>query len=574
MANIMSQKDVKNKVHRNGFDLSFRNSFTSKVGELLPIFCKEVIPGDKWSIDLSSFTRTAPVQTAAFTRIKEYIDFYFVPNHLLWDKFPNFIVQTNNYNHARGINLPPDNFSSHPFFTSEGLGEYFEGMKNAHNAGSMKAIPSTLKLLNYLGYGDLSALSDGFVGFNYSFNIFPLAAYQKIYYDYFAYSQWETNKPYCYNFDYVMTNPATEIAVGSIRPISPINLQDDIFTLRYANYKKDLFMGVLPNKQFGDEASVSPFVNPVSLTYKLSSNDGILPTSGSSASFSTGGTLRQTSPSSNSFPKIQLSSNGKSGNISVFALRFMEVSQKWKEITQSGSLDYASQIYKHWNVSVSDEKSYRSRWIGGTDGNIAISEVVNNNLASETDQALIAGKGVGSFGKNNVVNFESKGDYGWIIGIYHAVPTLDYLNLGVSRQMTKTTAADYAIPEFDNLGMVPVPLMEMNFDLNSDSDDNITPLGYAPRYYDYKTSVDIINGAFSTSLRDWVAPVNTDTFRNSIINDGANSYFNFKVHPSTLDSIFVAQAAVDDTVKSDQLYSVVFFDTKVVRNLSVDGLPY
>ena len=82
----MDMKSVRNNVSRNGFDLSTKRNFTAKCGELLPVMCKEVIPGDKVKIDLSAFTRTMPVNTAAFARIREYYDFFFVPFSHLWNR--------------------------------------------------------------------------------------------------------------------------------------------------------------------------------------------------------------------------------------------------------------------------------------------------------------------------------------------------------------------------------------------------------------------------------------------------------------------------------------------------------
>lgn len=76
MANIMSLKTLRNKPSRNGFDLSFKKNFTAKVGELLPVMCKEVLPGDSFKINLKAFTRTQPINTAAYARMKEYYDFF------------------------------------------------------------------------------------------------------------------------------------------------------------------------------------------------------------------------------------------------------------------------------------------------------------------------------------------------------------------------------------------------------------------------------------------------------------------------------------------------------------------
>ena len=66
MANIMSLKSLRNKTSRNGFDLSFKKNFTAKAGELLPVMVKEVLPGDSFKINLRSFTRTQPINTAVY----------------------------------------------------------------------------------------------------------------------------------------------------------------------------------------------------------------------------------------------------------------------------------------------------------------------------------------------------------------------------------------------------------------------------------------------------------------------------------------------------------------------------
>ena len=115
MANVMSLKKLKNNTSRNGFDLSKRNIFSAKVGELLPVYCKEIIPGDKFKINVKSFTRTMPVNTAAYTRIKEYYDWFFVPTNLLWNKFNTWVTQmTDNTQHADSLLSTMVLGSSHP----------------------------------------------------------------------------------------------------------------------------------------------------------------------------------------------------------------------------------------------------------------------------------------------------------------------------------------------------------------------------------------------------------------------------------------------------------------------------
>ena len=84
MAHFTGLKALQNHPHRSGFDIGAKNVFSAKCGEILPVFWDLGLPGCTYDIDLQYFTRTRPVQTAAYTRIREYFDFYAVPIDLLW----------------------------------------------------------------------------------------------------------------------------------------------------------------------------------------------------------------------------------------------------------------------------------------------------------------------------------------------------------------------------------------------------------------------------------------------------------------------------------------------------------
>ena len=107
----------------------------------------------------------------------------------------------------------------------------------------------------------------------------------------------------------------------------------------------------------------------------------------------------------------------------------------------------------------------------------------------------------------------------------------------------------------DNIGMESVPAVElMNSDIYSRVNSADKILGYSPRYYNWKTKIDRIHGAFTTTLKDWVAPVD-DSFLYSLF--GSKSTYKgitwpfFKVNPNTLDDIFAVK--VDSTWNTDQL---------------------
>ena len=83
---------------RSGKDLSHRKVLSFKIGELLPILCEEILPGDYFEIDVASMLRTMqPLQTAAFARMKMCYDFFFVPNTAVWSNFNAYYDQRPQY---------------------------------------------------------------------------------------------------------------------------------------------------------------------------------------------------------------------------------------------------------------------------------------------------------------------------------------------------------------------------------------------------------------------------------------------------------------------------------------------
>ena len=138
MSNIMSMVNVRNKPHRDGFDLSRKNAFTAKLGELLPVLTEDVMPGDHFEISADWFTRTQPVTSPAYCRFSEYYDFFFVPYHLLWRYFPQFIIQTNDNNWATTSTTAQSVPTQHPYISYKELIENVNG-DIYHNQDSLIA---------------------------------------------------------------------------------------------------------------------------------------------------------------------------------------------------------------------------------------------------------------------------------------------------------------------------------------------------------------------------------------------------------------------------------------------------
>ena len=261
----------------------------------------------------------------------------------------------------------------------------------------------------------------------------------------------------------------------------------------------------------------------------------------------------------------------------VLALRQAEALQRWKEISQSGDSDYREQIRKHFGVKLPQALSNMCTYIGGISRNLDISEVVNNNLAAEGDTAVIAGKGVGA--GNGSFTYTTD-EHCVVMCIYHAVPLLDYTITGQDGQLLVTDAESLPIPEFDNIGMETLPMTQI-FNSPLATAFNLFNAGYNPRYFNWKTKLDVVNGAFTTTLKSWVSPVSESLLSGWARFGGSTpdsttkvalNYKFFKVNPSVLDPIFGVNA--DSTWDTDQLLINSYIGCYVARNLSRDGVPY
>lgn len=642
MAHFTGLKELQNKPHKSGHDISAKNCFTAKVGELLPVWFDFAIPNCSYKFNLEYFTRTRPVQTSAYTRIREYFDFFAVPCDLIWKSFDSAVIQmgekaplqskdllTNltvkgdlpycalqDLNDALKFSAGNPSQLGDKVSVVEGYGNIF-----GYNRGDVNH-----KLLTMLDYGNVvdkigtwigtstnrwwnksSALSDfnsysQKYNINLAVNLFFLASYQKIYQDFFRWSQWENADPTSYNFDWYQGtgNIFGTKLFNSIPASNAYWKRDNLFSLRYANWNKDKFMGILPNSQFGDLAVID--LGSISTTgskIPVGAYDGV----NDSGSFhqmqtrteSTNTGSSATSKSTPIYPRsadsisIREKANlwavlGESPDLSlkfsVLALRQAEALQKWKEITQSVDTDYRNQIKAHFGVSVPQSESHMAKYIGGVARNLDISEVVNNYLpdpssSNSSSQAYIYGKGVGS-GQGSMT-FNTGSGYYIIMCIYHATPLLDYAISGPDGQNLATSVEDLPIPEFDNIGMESVPAVElMNSSLYSNVNSADKILGYNPRYYNWKTKIDRIHGAFTTTLKDWVAPID-DSFLYSLFGGNLSTYKGvtwpfFKVNPNTLDDIFAVK--VDSTWETDQLLVNCNVGCYVTRPLSADGVPY
>ena len=682
MANkVLGMHRLKNKVNRNAFDLSHRHMFTAQVGELLPVFTQWVNPNETFKIGYNGKTRTAALNTDAFTRIRENIQYYFVPFQSLWKYFEQ---QVNNMTKGdSGQNISKFASSSTdasqittslPYISYVDLASWLNSMYNhaisavaayvdkhskaaARSAVNFKEwcaassaysdvfvcdgyrLCRAAKLLMSLGYGNFSAviqydvyaMASMFIGDGLSFDtskfansqfsldlthfgasailnspnlsILPLLAYHKICNDHYRNEKWQPFEPWTCNIDYL--SPTDNMNAKTFISDSTFSkLMTSIIDLENSNLPIDYFTSVLPRAQYGDESAVSIGLNNADATLVV--KDAADPSKGvlfSGSSYTPNDTLVRnnaapTSSHGSYASQVTASSTGNhlvgfsgkltaaDSSLKISALRSATALQKYKEIQNSNDPDFAAQVLAHFGIKPKVD-SRVSVFIGGDDKTLSINPQVNTNFQNGGAPEI---KAIGIGDLSAGCKFTST-TYGMIIGIYRAVPQLDYSHVGIDRNLFKTDATDFPIPELDSIGMqtqyrceLSAPLIGSNgllvsSEASSNSLDMSLTYGYAPRYAELKSARDYFEGGFCGTYKTWVTGYDDSFLSRWRRNLGSTSIANygsiddlFKCRPSLLSPIFANQWS--GTVNDDKLLIGSVNTCVAVRPFSMYGLPY
>lgn len=566
--------------HRSSFDLSSKKLFTAKVGEILPCYWQIAIPDTKYHISSDWFTRTVPVNTAAYTRIKEYYDFYAVPLRLISRALPQAFTQMMDYMTSAASNSAnTQQLTSVPYAPVGNISAEIQACVAANTVddSGFGFAYGSCKLLDMLGYGsfigtgntkkkeitmqylglDTASLSDAqnplVYGTSLNLNLLPIFAYQKIYFDFYSNSQWEKHLAYSYNVDYWDGKSSVEISA-------------DMIKLRYANYPKDYFLGVLPSSQYGSVA-----ILPSSY---MSSQPSYSVVAAVSSSMDTTSVVANPASSTSVVTSTSAPSSGRglyvNSDLSALSIRATEYLQRWKEVVQFSSKDYSDQMAAQFGIKAPEYMGNHAHYIGGWSNVININEVLNTNLTADNSQAVIAGKGVGSQ-SGHTFTYDCGAEHQVIMCVYHAVPLLDWSLKGHNPQLLCTSISDFPQPAFDQLGMQPVPALTLN---NSPSAPTGN-IGYNLRYWQWKSAVDTVHGAFrpKAAYQSWVAPLQGSQVQ--VSGQSSLSYQSFKIRPQQLNSIFEPQITTSNyNVAYDQLLCNVNFQVYAVQNLDRNGLPF
>lgn len=562
-------------VSRNAFDVGYSNKFTSSLGMLLPCFVRECNPDEHYRINARMFTRTMPMNSAAFIQCTQHVEFFFVPYRLLWRDFPQFVTGTKYPTSLYDQKVSGDS----PKFDLSKIYNAFKSKLTASNstpaAGlgtdilGFPKIQNAMRLLDLLGYGCYyTPESKDFAPA--AMNPFRLLAYQKICADFYRVANWEDNRVKSWNIDGLPIDMTSTFNAVTLQ-----NFVDNYLSLNYRPWKKDLF--TIANTQFQGADFMSGNLSSPSF-----------PTSGDS--------------SISNFKPYFESSSGYQGNVSAVgdksSLRLtvsnlrsaFALDKLYRLMSQASDGDYKSQIKARYGFDAYAPQM-RCQFVGSASSVIQVNPITSTaDTLSTTSENAFEGTPVGRIYGNGVAqgsdtfDFDTK-EHGILMGICSFVPDVDYSSYGVNIFNKKLSSSEYFQPEFDNLGKQPLDATSLYLAKVPGAGGIQSPavLGWIPRYAEYKTHIDEVHGQLNgniyrsasgePTLSSWTAPRLAgfeDDNASYWCKDGLSKNF-FYINPALYNSIFVNQ--YEGFQNQDQFICEVSNNVQAVLPMSVSGEP-
>ena len=412
-----------NKVGRSVFDLSHVKRFTCDMGQLIPVYFDECVPGDTRKIGMQCVTRFQPLVAPILDSVDLTVHYFFVPTRLLMNKEEdwNTFLTGGVDGKDESVSLPPFIFS---LFETGGTGVY--PFSNGCYLGKYS-------LWDYFG---LPLVKDEDGGQVYvrivqqnNINGFCQRAYNLVWNEY-------------YRDENVCPKASIENS-----------------TVLYRAWKKDYFTSALPWQQRGI-APALPLSGTVPVTfgnnnlvsiYNTGDNalNGFVGAESTPGTFhvGSGGAITLNSGVTGPLTGINgyFSANGSidlsnAATFDVATLRQCVQIQRWLELNARGGVRYTEFLRSHFGIAPKDEVLGRPQYIGGTKSSIVISEVLQTSRtedATQTDKGSplgrLAGHGLGA-SSDYICTYTAK-EFGYIIGIASWMPKPSYQQ-GVNRNQT------------------------------------------------------------------------------------------------------------------------------------------
>ncbi len=525
-------------ISRSRFDRSCSVKTSFNVGDLIPFYVDEVLPGDTHQIDTSKVVRLQTLITPMMDNL--YLDtyYFFVPNRLVWNHWKEFNGENTDSAWTPSVDYTVPQITSPAGGWSVGTIADYMGLPTGVENLSVSALP---------------------------FRCYSLIC-----------SEWFRDQNLCDPLN-VPVDDSTVVGVNSGDYVTDCCRGGKPY--RAAKYH-DYFTSCLPSPQKGPDVQIpvaetsnlpvvslnaetnfalherNPLVRQADNTSYLG---GMYSSAGS-------GLVKGSGGSSGDSESLYLSNlwaiqSGEVTAATINQLRTAFQIQKMYERDARGGTRYIEVLKSHFGVTSPDARLQRPEYLGGNRIPISVNQVIQQSGTSNgtTPQGNVAG--MSHTTDRNSDFTRSFTEHGYIIGLMVCRYDHTYQQ-GIERHWSRKTRFDYYWPVFANIGEQAVLNKEIYAD-GSAADSEV--FGYQEAWADYRYKPSRVTGemrsSYAQSLDSWhladdysALPKLSPTW---IFED-----------PSNVDRVLAVQSS-----KSNQLFADLYIQNRTTRPMPMYSVP-
>ena len=446
---------------RSVFDLSYEKKFTCDMGQLIPVLCDEMVPGDFFQFGNEAVIRFQPLVAPILHEVNMYLHLFFVPYRILWD------------------NAGTDNWET---FISGGVdGDETPILPRWEPTNTAQG-----SLWDYMGF-PVGIDPDG---------AYPIDMPRRAY-------------NLCWNEYYRDESLQTEVALTNESILNRC-------------WEKDYFTSSLLWQQRGTAPALpisgttfADFTAAVSGTGTWANARGIMVSNVAPPNthlVTEGGLNNSLALNALNKNTVDLSS---ATTFDIADLRLAFQIQKWMERNARAGARYTEFLRAHFGVSPRDDRLQRPEYIGGSKSPIIFSEVLQTSSTDGTSpQGNLAGHGI-TVSQSYCGKYHAT-EYGLVIGLMSVMPRTAY-SQGINRQWLRRTKYDFYFPEFANLSEQAIENAEICATASSAHNTGI--FGYQGRYDEMRTKDNMVCSQMRDTFDYWHLARQFDTATPPTLND-------------------------------------------------------